>query len=139
MSIDDNKALILRYYQDLWNRWDIGLADTLIAPDLAFRGSLGVTVHGLEGFKRYVAMVRAAFPDFHNTVEEMIAEGDTVVARLEYRGTHRGPVFGVSATGRRVVYAGIAIFHIAGDKIARGWVLGDTLSLLRQLGAVAAG
>lgn len=99
MSSKDNKALILRYYEDLWNRWDIGLADTLIAPALTFRGSLGVTVHGLDGFKRYVAMVRTAFPDFHNTVEEMVAEGDTVVARLEYRGTHKGMLFGVSRQG----------------------------------------
>jgi predicted ester cyclase len=48
-------------------------------------------------------------------------------------------VFGVAASGRRVAYAGVAIFHIAGGKIARGWVLGDTLSLMRQLGAAASG
>ncbi|HWU37535.1 MAG TPA: ester cyclase, partial [Candidatus Acidoferrum sp.] len=80
--------------------------------------------------------VRAAFPDFHNTIEELIAEGDKVVARLTYRGTHRGHLFGIVPTGRQVVYSGIAIFRIAGGKIVDGWVIGDTLALMQQLGAV---
>ncbi len=138
MSREAHKAIIRRYYEDLWNRWDLVIADELIAADIAFRGSLGVTVRGLEGFKRYVAMVRAAFPDFHNAVEDLIAEGDKVGARLTYRGTHAGELFGVFPTGRQVMYSGIAIFRIAGGKIVDGWVHGDTLSLMQQLGAIPA-
>jgi predicted ester cyclase len=135
VSVENNKSLVRRYYEKLWNTWDLGVADEMIAPDIAFRGSLGLTTRGLEGFKQYAATVRAAFPDFHNTIEDLIAEGDTVVARLIYSGTHRGPLFGIAPTGKQVTYAGVAIFRITGSKIVDGWVMGDTLGLLRQLGA----
>ena len=83
-----------------------------------------------------MATVRAAFPDFHNTIEDLIAEGNRVAARLSYRGTHRGELFRIAPTGRRVTYSGIALFRIAGGKIIDVWVIGDTLGLLRQLGGV---
>ncbi len=134
MSIEANKALVRRYYDELWNRWDLTLADALIAPDITFRGSLGIHVGGRDGFRRYIELVRLAFPDFSNTVEELIAEGDRVVARLTYRGTSSGPIFGAPPTGKAIAYSGIALFRIASGKIAEGWVLGDVLGLLRQLG-----
>jgi steroid delta-isomerase-like uncharacterized protein len=133
----ENRALIRRYYDELWNEWNLGVADEIIAPEITFRGSLAVTVSGVEGFKSYVTLVRNAFPDFHNTIEEMIAEGDRVAARLTYRATHRGELFGVAATGSEVTYAGAAMFRIRSGKIVHGWVLGDMLGLMRQLGAVS--
>jgi steroid delta-isomerase-like uncharacterized protein len=129
------KAIIRRYYEGLWNRWDLAVANEILAPNLRFRGSLGIAVEGLDGFRDYVETVRRAFPDFHNAIQELIAEGDTVVARLRYSGTHRGELFGVPATGKRVAYDGVAIFRLRGGKIAEGWVLGDTLALRQQLGA----
>src|SRR5262249_49327343 len=84
MPTSQNKAPVRRYYEEMWDRWDLPLADELIAEDVAFRGSLGVSVRGREGFKEYVRAVRRAFPDFHNRVEELVAEGDRVVARLTY-------------------------------------------------------
>src|SRR3972149_9114158 len=84
MALDENKALVRRYYNQLWNNWDTKVADEIIATDIGFRGSLGVMTRGLEGFKQYVDTVRAAFPDFHNAIEDLIAEGDKVVARLTY-------------------------------------------------------
>src|SRR5262249_22837350 len=102
---------------------------------LVFRGSLGVAVRGREEFRRYVGLVRAAFPDFHNDVEELVAEGERVVARLTYTGTHRGELFGIAPTGRRVSYAGMALFRVAGGLIEEGWVLGDTAGLKEQLTA----
>jgi steroid delta-isomerase-like uncharacterized protein len=137
VAADDHRALVRRYYEELWNRWDLALVDVLLADDLAFRGSLGVQVQGRAGFRRYVELVRSAFPDFHNTVEELLVDGDRVAARLTYRGTHRGPLFGLAPSGRAVRYAGLALFQIRDGRIADGWVLGDTLGLLRQLGATA--
>jgi predicted ester cyclase len=131
---EKNKGIIRRYYHELWNKWNLPLANELIAIDFSFRGSLAVEVQGLEGFKGYVNMVRAAFPDFHNTIEDLIAEDDKVVARLMYSATHRGEIFGVAPTGRKVEYSGMAIFRIVGNKIVNGWVLGDTPTLMRQLG-----
>ena len=133
---EENKDIIRRYYAELWNKWDLAVADNLIDPNILFRGSLGLQVQGLDGFKGYVATVRAAFPDFHNSLEDLVAEGDRVVARLTYRGTHRGQIFGAPPTGNPVTYGGIAIFCIANFKITEGWVMGDTWSLFQQVGAL---
>jgi steroid delta-isomerase-like uncharacterized protein len=138
MTRDINCALIRRYYEELWNGWQLDLAESLIASDIRFRGSLGIAVEGREGFKQYMARVRAAFPDFHNTVEELIADGDTVAAHLTYRATHTGTLFQLRPTGRGVTYSGLALFHIKAGLIARGVVIGDTWGLLQQLGAVPA-
>jgi steroid delta-isomerase-like uncharacterized protein len=134
MIEDANKAVIRRYYEELWNRWELDLVDEILAPEIRFRGSLGVSVSGRAEFSRYLATVRTAFPDFHNTVEELIAEGDRIAARVTYRGTHAGELFGIAATGRRVTYAGSALFRVLSGQIVEGWVLGDLAELARQLG-----
>lgn len=133
MSAAQNKALVRRYYEEMWNRWDFALADEIIGEGLVFRGSLGVSVEGREGFTEYMRTVRWAFPDFHNHVEELIAENDRVAARLTYAGTHQGELFGIGATGRRVSYVGVALFRISEGRIVEGWVLGDVHGLVRQL------
>jgi steroid delta-isomerase-like uncharacterized protein len=133
MSATQNRALVRRYYEEMWNRWDFTLADELIGEGIVFRGSLGVSVRGREGVKEYMRTVRRAFPDFHNHVEELIAADDRVVARLAYTGTHDGQLFGIAATGRRVTYAGVAIFRIAEGSIIEACVLGDVHALVQQL------
>ncbi len=135
--MDENKKLIDTFYNRLWNRWDMGCVPEILSEDISFRGSLGVEKRGHREFIAYVDFIRAAFPDFHNTVEEVIAEGDTVVARLTYRGTHEGALFGVPASGNRIAYAGVAIFRIRDGKIADVWVLGDRLALMEQIGRTA--
>ena len=132
-SIAANKDLVKRYYIEMWNRWDFALANELIDQEIAFRGSLGIHVAGREGFKEYMRAVQQAFPNFHNQIEELIAEGDKVVARLTYTGTHQGELFGVAPTGREVTYCGVAIFRIFQDRVIEGWVLGDTGGLIKQL------
>jgi steroid delta-isomerase-like uncharacterized protein len=131
--IVENKALIRRYYDELWNAWQFDLAEELIDQEVRFRGSLGRMVAGRGGLVGYMKHVQAAFPDFHNSVEEMIAEDDRVVARLIYTGTHRGEIFGIGPTGHRIRYAGVGIFQISGGLIVEGWVLGDLAGLLLQL------
>jgi steroid delta-isomerase-like uncharacterized protein len=133
MSLEENKALVRRYYEAMWNRWDLSLVDALIGEGLTFRGSLGIAVQGREGFRDYMGAVRRAFPDFHNRIEELVAEGDKVVVRLTYTGTQRGELFGIAPTGKRVAYAGVAIFRIEAGRIAEGWVLGDVHGLMQQL------
>jgi steroid delta-isomerase-like uncharacterized protein len=133
MDPSPHRVLIRRYYDELWNSWNFSLAHELLNDEIVFRGSLGVAVQGLSAFLDYMRLVQAAFPDFHNTVEETLTESDRVFARLTYRGSHRGELFGISPTGRRITYAGAAVFTIREKKIERAWVLGDTLGLLRQL------
>ena len=133
---EHSKALVHRYYEDLWNRWDLSLATELLSPNLKFRGSLGVDADGIRAFRRYARTVWLAFPDFHNQIEEIIADGDRVAVRLTYSGTHRGELLGFAPTSRRVEYAGIALFRIAGGKIVDVYVVADRLALMQQLGAI---
>jgi steroid delta-isomerase-like uncharacterized protein len=128
--------VIGRFYDELWNHWDIEVADEIVAPDVRFRGSLGISVVGVDAFKGYVEQVRAAFPDWENQIDDLIVEGDTVVARMTWRGTHRGELFGIPATGRHVTYVGASIFHLHNVKIQDAWVVGDTQELWRTLQAV---
>jgi predicted ester cyclase len=128
-----HKAQVEKFYNELWNGWNYRIVGDVLAPDIVFHGSLGVQKTGHEGFIEYAEMVRAAFPDFHNTLEETIAEGDRLAACLTYRGTHRGEIFGIAPTLRPIQYIGAAIFLFREGLIARAWVLGDRLELLRQL------
>lgn len=132
---DKNKDLVRRYYEEMWNPWNFEAAGEILSDGILFYGSLGVATQGRAAFCDYMRLVRAAFPDFHNHIEELVAEGDRVVARLTYRGTHRGEIFGIAPAGKRINYRGTAIFKIANGKIVDGWVLGDRLALLQQLGA----
>jgi predicted ester cyclase len=132
--METNRRLIERYYDELWNRWDFALVDELISPTVKFHGSVGVSVEGLDGFRDYMRFIRSAFPDFHNTLEEMVIENDRVAARLTYTGTHRGPIFGVAPTAKAVTYDGLALFRIGGGKVVEGYVLGNVVRLLSQLG-----
>ena len=128
-------GLIERFYSQVWNRWDEQAARNLLDASLTFRGSLGRRTMGVEEFLRYVAEVRAAFPDFHNHVHDVLVDGDQAVARLTYTGTHRGAVLGHAPTGNRVEYQGIAWFRVREQRIVESLVLGDVDTLRAQLGA----
>ena len=128
-----NVHLVDRFYGDMWNRFDQSLFPELLAEDLHFRGSLGQEKRGYAEFGEYVDFIQRAFPDFHNHIEDIVSEGDRSFARLRYTGTHRGEVFGIAPTGRRVEYSGAALFSFRGNRIASVWVLGDIYGLLRQL------
>ena len=125
--------LITRYYEQMWNRWDFDLADELIAEEFVFRGSLGREMRGRDEFKRYMRLVQTAFSDFHNRIQRIVACGNDIVARLEYTGTHDGELLGIRPTFRRIRYPGIAMFHIGGDRLLSGFVVGDRLTLLEQI------
>ena len=132
-SIEDHKKTVQRFYDDLWNSWNYALVGEVLTPDVAFHGSLGVQKNGHQGFVEYAEIVRAAFPDFTNSIEDLIAEGNKVAACLTYRGTHRGEIFGIEGTGRSIRYIGTAIFVFRDGLISNAWVLGDRLELIHQL------
>jgi steroid delta-isomerase-like uncharacterized protein len=131
MSTEENKALIRRLYDGL-NRGDLAAMDALIAPDFAYNGQ----VIGPEGVKQHITATRAAFPDLSWTIEDMLADGDKVVTRYTYSGTHHGELMGIPPTGKSFRATGIAIDHIAGGKIADEWETRDTLGALQQLGVL---
>ena len=108
MTGQTNRELIERFYGQVWNQWDADVAREILSPDLVFCGSLGVDVNGHDGFLRYVALIRTAFPDFHNQIEEIVSEESHAAARPTYSGTHQGELFGRQATVRAITYAGAA-------------------------------
>jgi len=132
-TIEDHKKTVRRFYEELWNKWDYGIIGEILTPDVGFHGSLGVQNNGHQGFTDYAEMVRRAFPDFTNSVEELIAEGDKVAACLTHRGTQLGEIFNIEPTGRKTRYIGTAIFVFRDGLISNAWVLGDRLELLQQL------
>lgn len=134
VSADVNQAVVRRFYDELWNEWRLEVAEQIVSPALRFRGSLGTTCSDRDEFKQYVETVRAAFPDWHNRIDEMIASEDRVVTRMTWTGTHRGALGDVEPTGARVEYPGAAFFRLAGGVIEEAWVIGDTRELWRALG-----
>ena len=136
MTTDFNTAreLVMMFFEVMWNTWDADCARRILSPEIEFHGSIGLTVSGHDGFLDYMATIRRAFPDLHNRIDEIVAEGDRAVARLSYTGTHRGELLGHAATGRRIEYAGAAFFTRRDGRIARVWVLGDRATLFDQIG-----
>lgn len=134
MSTEANKAIVIRFLNEAWNKGNPAIADELISPDYVLHGS-GQTP-GPEGVKRLIAMFRDAFPDARSTFDDVFAEGDRVAVRWATHATHQGEFFGIRPTGREMVYSGIDIFRLQGGKIIERWSSSDTLGLLRQLGAM---
>ena len=128
------ERLVRRFYTELWNRWDDDAVDSVLAPDFAFRGSLGNQTRGREEWRGYRDLIRAGSSDFANEIVELVCLGDRAAARLEYTGTHDGPLAGIEATGRRFAYAGAAFFTARDGLLVSAWVLGDLAGLRAQLG-----
>lgn len=127
--------LVVRFYAELWNRWDDAAVNEVLAEDFVFRGSLGTETVGREGWRGYRDTVREGAPDFHNEVLDLVCAGNRAAARLRYSGHHMGPLAGIPATGRRFEYAGAAFFTSQAGKLTAAWVLGDLAGLRRQLEA----
>jgi steroid delta-isomerase-like uncharacterized protein len=131
----DNKALVLRFYDELWNKGNGAAAYELVAPDNV-RHDLrpGNAPPGPEGQKLIAEIFRTAFPNLHINVDAVVAEGDTVVARWTMRGTHEGAWAGVPPTGKHISFSGVNFFRITGGKITEIWNFRDDLGLREQLG-----
>lgn len=128
------EQLVIRFYDDLWNRWDDAMVDGVLADDFAFRGSLGTETRGRDGWRAYRDAIRHSSPDFHNEVIELIAADDRAAARLRYTGHHKASILGVPPTGRHFEYFGAAFFTSEAGRLSSAWVIGDLDSLRRQLG-----
>ena len=134
MSVEDNKALERRFKEAVWDLHDPDAADQFIDADVVENNSLAGKGLGLEGYKRTMRMVFAAFPDAALTHDALIAEGDLVVERWTMRGTHRGEFMGIAATNRPVTVSGIDIYRYAEGKRVETWSCFDRAGLMRQLG-----
>jgi predicted ester cyclase len=122
----DTRALVERFYHELWNRWELTVADEILAEDLRFRGSLGAELKGRAAFKGYVQDIRIAFADWHNEIDELLACDQRAAARLTWTGTHTGPLGDRAPTGQRVRYVGAGFFQVQAGRIYEAWIVGDT-------------
>ena len=125
MSSEENKALVRREQEELWNATgNLDAAQELFVADR------------VEVARQEAADFREGFPDVVSTIEDLIAEGDKVVARWRARATHQGEYMGIPPTGKEVEFTGISVYRIEAGKIAQSWNEEDELGLMRQIGAV---
>ena len=140
MSTEDNKALIRRLFQEFWDQKNLAVADELLAATHVDHtpGSPPGLPPGPEGFKQFASVYFTAFPDLHITIDDMVAEGDTVVTRWTTRATNTGSLFGMPATNKSMTITGITIDRLASGKIVETWTNFDNLGMLQQLGVIPA-
>jgi steroid delta-isomerase-like uncharacterized protein len=136
MSAEENKAIARRGYEAI-NQNNLDALDEVVAPDITDHDPAPGQAPGLEGVKQWFSSMHTAFPDFRMNVEDMIAEGEKVVARVRLSGTHQGEFMGIDATGNRVTIKGIDILRINADgKIMERWGNFDDLGMMQQLGVM---
>ena len=135
---EDNKALVRRYFEEIWDKGNLDLIDELFSTNFVRHGPTGTEgeVRGLEGFKGLVSTYHAGLPDFRVTIDEMMAEGDRVVTRWTVRGTHQGELMGNAPTGNQITFSGYLFDRISGGKIDEEWVDYDTLHVMQEIGGV---
>jgi predicted ester cyclase len=139
MSTEENKAIARRHFEELWTKGDLAVADEIYASGaVGHCGNLPDQTGYPECERELVRQDLVAFPDGIATVEDQIAEGDKVLTRWRFRGTHTGPLYGHLPSGREVSVSGFHVHRINDGKIVEIWALGDFYSLLQQMDALPA-
>jgi steroid delta-isomerase-like uncharacterized protein len=140
---DENKAVVRRFFAEVINAGNTDRAGEFVAADYVEHQQLPGAEgrQGIEIAKAFLAMMRGAFPDYLFTIEDLVAEGDKVVARVTVSGTHRGEMMELAPTGKQVRTSGkqvrtsgIEMFRLESGKLAEHWATFDALSMLRQIG-----
>jgi steroid delta-isomerase-like uncharacterized protein len=125
MPAEENKALVRREQEELWNHTgNLDAAEELFAAEQA------------EGARQEAADFRQGFPDVVSTIEDLIAEGNKIVARWRSHATHQGEYMGIPPSGKEVEFTGISVYRIEAGKIAESWNVEDQLGLMQQIGAI---
>jgi len=135
MCLEQNKAIVLEFYTAFDNQ-DIERGRKLVSADIIARGLDKKPLQGYDAVMQYGNMMFAAFPDGKHILEEVIAEGDKVVTRGIFQGTHRGELMGIPPTGKQVTFAVVHIDRLKNGKIVEHWGQGDVRELMQQLGIV---
>jgi steroid delta-isomerase-like uncharacterized protein len=139
MSIDANKATVRRWYDEFWNAEKLEVADELLHPDYVFDEGYGAGAPSMAAIKEGNTFWHRVLPDIHFTIDDMIAEGHTVVVRWTARGTHQGDwemeLGTVPASGQATTTPGTSSYYLRDGKIIRDENHIDFVSLLKQAGA----
>ncbi|MDX1614177.1 MAG: ester cyclase [Candidatus Promineifilaceae bacterium] len=129
-----NRELTRQTFEEIWNRGNLSIIDDHFASDYA--GHSFAELAGREAVKRFVTMMRRAFPSVHYQIKDEIVSGDKVVQRWRIWAMHDGHFQGVAPTGKEVAIDGISIYRLAAGKLVEGWTQADLLGLMRQIGAL---
>jgi len=132
---EETENLVRRMYEEAWNEGKLEVIDELCAPDYIGVGPYG-DEHGPDSVKRGIAYRRSAFPNIDVTMEDIISAEDKVVARLTFRGTHKGEFQGIQPTNKEVNWSGIWIYRVANGKFIERCHNYDLLGLMQQLGGI---
>lgn len=133
---EENKAIVRRIVQEIWNAGNLDLADKLVSPDYVDNVAGSGSAVGPDGFKDAVNGVRAAFPDFAITINDMISEGDKVALVWTFIGTHKGELMGIAPTEKLIEFDGIYLYRFKDGKLVERSGKRDMFKLMSQLGAI---
>jgi steroid delta-isomerase-like uncharacterized protein len=136
MTTREKHEAIVRRGVELFNSGDLDAFDEVYAPNIVDHMPFPGQAQGLEGVKQANVIFRTAFPDIEFTIKDVIAEGDKVVVRSLYTGTHKGALFGIPPTGKAISVTGICIARIKAGKIVDWWHNRDELGMMQQLGVI---
>lgn len=134
----DNKTVIRTFIEEVINQGRLERTDEFVIEDFVELDPFPGQAPGREGLKAVILQMRSAFPDIHWAVDEMVAEGDKLVTRFTWTGTHQGEFLGVPATGRSVSIKGIVVDSLEGGKMVDSRMLLDVLGMMMQLGMTLA-
>jgi predicted ester cyclase len=135
MSIENNRALSRRIAEEIINNKNLRAVNELIDTKYVIHTTMG-DFEGPEGFKKFLTTYFTAFPDIHQIIEEEIAEGDKVMFRQTYTGTHQGSLMGIPPTGKHINIQQMVVNRFAGGKAVESWALADMFSMMQQLGLI---
>src|SRR5512137_1651331 len=133
MSMEDNKNIVRRFFEEGPSKGDLGAANRLLAPNFALHVPLPCSP-GIQGMNDVISACRAAFEHLDVTVLDTVAEDDKVAARFTAIGIHKGAFMGLPPTGKPITMTGIEIFRIENGKIAELWGEANLMGLMQQLG-----
>ncbi len=133
MSIEQNKQIMRRMIEEIWNQGNLATAEELFAPDHT-SPSAPQLPPGADGVKMLVKMFREAMPDYHMTIDLMMSDENKVVGRFTQSGTHTGgDLMGMKASGRKATWTEVGVLKIKDGKIVESWYELDMLSMIQQL------
>ncbi len=136
VSVEENKAVIRRLFDQVYNDQNLDVLDKLVAEDVVNHAAADEHKHGIEGFRHVIEWTYALAPDARSELIDMIAEGDKVACRVRVSGTQEGEIFGIPPTGKSFAAEHVHWHRVVGGKLVERWAVRDDLGMLIQLGII---
>ena len=135
-KLEKNKAIAREYVQKVFNEHNAALAEKYCTPDVKWHGGTLGTMEGIKNLNGLLVGFFGAFPDLHATEYDIIAEGDKVAVRFIVEATHKGNLVGIEATGKKVRWDAVDVYHFKDGKIVEEWAADDMAAVMHQVSAI---